>query len=123
MTELDDKIEQLIDALRENQPRVTSDRYFVGDTDTILAGTQLTVTFTLDKTYVVRLFRAYADARTGCAYQWWIDGKPFVLNEVEFYMGKPITGDNITLVIANTSGVDVIISYYIQGWGDMKAGG
>ena len=123
MIGIGDKLQILIDALLENQPRKTSDRYFVGDTDTILAGTQLTVTFSLSKDYVVRLVEAYADARTDCNYTWVIDGQSYTLNEVKFYLGKPITGESITLIIANTSAADVIIAYYIVGWGDFKAGG
>lgn len=119
----DEQLQKLFEALLENQPRVTSDRYNVGDTDTIAGGAQLTVTFTLDPSYVVRLVRAYADARAACTYVWWIDGRPFLLNEVEFYMGKPVTGDNITLVIANTGIPAVVISYYLYGWGDLKSGG
>ena len=114
MIGIGDKLQILIDALLENQPRKTSDRYFVGDTDTILAGTQLTVTFSLSKDYVVRLVEAYADARTDCNYTWVIDGKAYTLNEVKFYLGKPITGESITLIIANTSAADVIIAYYIK---------
>lgn len=118
-----ERLELMVESLLENMPRKTSDRYFVGDTDTILAGTQLTVTFSLSKDYVVRLVNAYADARTGCNYTWVIDGKTYGLNEVEFYLGKPITGESITLIIANTSGVDVDVAYFIQGWGDSRAGG
>jgi len=118
-----DKIARLVDAMLENQPRLTSDRYNVGDTDTITAGNQLTVTFTLSKDYVVRLVKAYADSRTGCTYTWVIDGKTYSLNEIEFYNGKPITGESIKLIIANTSGVDVTIGYFLRGWGDLKSGG
>ncbi len=118
-----EQIDKLVEALLENQPRRTSDRFFVGDTDTILLGTQLTVTFRLDPQYVVRLVRAYADARTGCNYTWMIDGKATNLNEVDYYLGKPITGESITLIIANTSAVDVDIGYFLSGWGDLKAGG
>lgn len=122
MTELEEKIGLLVDALLENMPRRTSDRYCVGDTDTILAGTQLTVTFTLGKQWVVRLVKAYADARTGCTYTWVIDGNAYSLNEVEFYLGKPINQD-IKLIIANASAVSVDIGYSIQGWGDLRSGG
>jgi hypothetical protein len=122
MSELDEKVATLIDALLENQPRVSSDRYFAGTTNTVVAGTQLTATFTLDKTYAVRLLRAYADARTGCTYRWWINGQVYALNEIEFYLGKPVNGD-IKLIIANTSAADAVIDYFIQGWGDLKIGG
>lgn len=119
----DEQIQMLVEALLENQPRKTSDRFNAGNTATVLAGTQLTVTFTLDKTYVIRVVRAYVDARPGCTYQWWIDGQVRVLNEVEFYMGKPVTGNSIVLVYANPTAGDVVIQYFISGWGDTKAGG
>ena len=120
MTELDEKIALLIDALLENAPRRTSDRYFVGDTDDITTGTSLTVTFTLSKLWVTRLVKAYADSRTGCTYTWNIDGKSYSLNELEFYKGKPLTGEKIVLVIANTSGSTQTMGYYVMGWGDLK---
>ena len=123
MTELEEKIQILIEAMLENQPRKTSDRYFTGDTDDITTGTSLTVTFTLSKQWVVRLLKAYADSRTGCTYTWIIDGKSYDLNELEFYKGKPITGETIVLIIANTSGITQTVGYFIQGWGDLKAGG
>jgi hypothetical protein len=123
MTVTDEMMQQLVEGFLENMPRKTSDRYFAGNTTTVLAGTQLTATFTLDKTYVVRLVKAYADARTGCTYQWWINGLVFVLNEIEFHMGKPVTGDSIILIYANPTAADVVIMYSIQGWGDSKSGG
>ena len=122
MSELEDKAQMLIDVLLENLPRVTSDRFFVGDTDTILSGNQLTVTFTLSTMYVVRLTEAYCDARTDCTYTWVIDGNAYNINEVKFFLGKPVHSD-ITLIIANTSLVDVDVGYYLMGWGDLKAGG
>ena len=118
MTELEDKLQELIDQMRENQPKVSSDRFFTGDTDDIATGTSLEVTFTLSSQWVIRLLKAYADSRTGCTYKWNIDGKIHELNEVEFYKGKPITAENIVLKISNTSGSTQTVGYYIQGWGD-----
>ena len=118
MTELEEKLNTLIEAMLENQPRKTSDRYFVGDTDDIATGTSLMVAFTLSKLWVTRLVKAYADSRTGCTYTWNIDGKSYNLNELEFYQGKPLTGEKIVLVIANTSGSTQAVGYFISGWGD-----
>ena len=123
MTELEEKLQTLVDAMLENQPRKTSDRFFSGDTDDILTGTSLTVTFTLSAQWVIRLLKAYADSRTGCTYSWLVDGKSYDINELEFYMGKPITAETITLIVANTSGSTQTVGYYIKGWGDLKAGG
>jgi len=120
MAELDEKIALLIDALLENAPRRTSDRYVVGDTDDIATGTSLTVTFTLSKLWVTRLVKAYADSRTGCTYTWIIDGKSYSLNILEFYKGKPLTGETIVLVVANTSGATQTVGYFVSGWGDLK---
>ena len=120
VSELEEKLQTLIDALLENMPSKNSDRFFTADTDDILTGTQLTVTFSLSKLWVIRLLEAYADSRTGCTYTWNIDGKPYGINTVEFYKGKPITGESIVLVIANTSGSTQTVGYYIKGWGDLK---
>lgn len=122
MTELIDKIGLLIDAMLENQPRLTSDRFNGANSDTLIANTQLTVTFTLSKDFVVRLVKAYCDVRSGCTYQWIIDGQVYNINSVEFYLGKPLHQD-VKLIVANTSAVTVSIGYYIMGWADQKAGG
>jgi len=122
MNEAEERIDMLIRAQMENQPRVTSDRYFAADTDTVAFGAQLTVTFTLSKLYVVRLVKAYADARVDCTYTWMIDGVASSFNEVEYYMGKPVHMD-IVLIIANTGLADVDVGYYIMGWGDLRGGG
>ena len=55
MTGLEEKIQGLVEAMLENQPRKESDRFMVGDTDDINTGTSLTVTFTLSKLWVTRL--------------------------------------------------------------------
>ena len=123
-TELVAKLQTLIDSMLENQPRLTSDRFYSGGTDTLAGGSnvQLTVTFTLSKAFVIRLLKVYADARTGVTYAWIIDGKTYSFNEVAFYMGKPVHND-IKLIMVNTSPVSVTIGYHIEGWGDLKAGG
>ena len=122
MSELEDKIEKLIDAFRENMPSKESDRFMVGDTDDINTGTSLTVTFTLSKSWVTRLIKAYSDSRSGCTYTWNIDGKSYNLNELEFYKGKPLVGEEIVLVIANTSGSTQALGYFVSGWGDRVGG-
>ena len=119
------KIEKLVDAMRENQPQLGSDRFNVGSSDNIVTGTQLTVTFTLNPQWITHLVKAYADSRTGCTYQWVIDGKAYGYNEVEFHMGKIVSGEavqTIVLIIANTSGSTVSVDYYIMGWGDRREG-
>ena len=122
MSELEDKIEKLIDAFRENMPSKESDRFMAGDTDVIANNTSLTVTFTLSKLWVTRLIKAYADSRSGCTYTWNIDGKSYNLNELEFYKGKPLVGEEIVLVIANTSGSTQTVGYFVSGWGDRVGG-
>jgi len=119
------KLERLIDAMRENQPQLGSNRFNVGSSDNIATGTQLTVTFTLNPQWITHLVKAYADSKTGCTYQWIIDGKLYDYNEVEFHMGKIVSGETaqtITLIIANTSGSTVTVDYYIIGWGDRREG-
>ena len=122
MTGLEEKIQDLVEAMLENQPRKESDRFMVGDTDDINTGTSLTVTFTLSKLWVTRLIKAYADSRSGCTYTWNIDGKSYNLNELEFYKGKPLVGEEIVLVVANTSGSTQTVGYFVSGWGDRVGG-
>ena len=123
MTELEEKLLLLVDAMLENQPRKTSDRFDAGGTHTLATGYSARFTFDLDlPKYVCRLVKAYADSRTGCTYSWNINGKTWELNEQEFYLGKPIYA-NPVLTVANTSGVSQTFGYKIIGWGDLKAGG
>ena len=122
---LEKKLEKLIDAKRENEPQLGSDRLNVGGSDDILTGTSLTVTWTLNPQWITHLVKAYADNRTGCTYKWIINGKLYEYNEVEFYKGKISSGEiaqTIVLVIANTSGSTATVDYMIIGWGDRREG-
>lgn len=111
------EIDRKLTVQLENQPSVKSDRFFVGDTDTVSAGTSLTVTFELEKLWVTRLVEGYADARDGLLYSWIIDGQTIPLNEIKFYQGKPVH-DDIKLIIENPTADDQEVGYYIYGWGD-----
>lgn len=111
------EIDRKLTVQLENQPSVKSDRFFVGDTDTVSAGTSLTVTFELEKLWVTRLVEGYADARDGLLYSWIIDGQTIPLNEIKFYQGKPVHSD-IKLLIENPTADDQEVGYYIYGWGD-----
>lgn len=112
------KLINLLNAMLENQPRHDSDRYFVGDSDLIPAGTALTVTFELSKQWVTRLVEAYADVRTNFNYTWTIEGRQVDVNIAKFYKGKPLTGQSIILRIENPTAADEWVGYYIYGWGD-----
>jgi len=122
---LEKKLEKLIDAKRENEPQLGSDRLNVGGSDDILTGTSLTVTWTLNPQWITHLVKAYADNRTGCTYKWIINGKLYEYNEVEFYKGKISSGEiaqTIVLIIANASGSTATVDYMIIGWGDRREG-
>lgn len=116
---MEEELKKLIAVQLENQPSIESDRFFVGDSDTVSAGTILTITFVLDPLYVVRLVEGYCDVRDGLSYQWIINGLSVPLNEVKYYLGKVVHAD-IKLVITNPTGADEDVAYYILGWGDQK---
>jgi hypothetical protein len=117
------KIDKLIHVLLENQPSVESDRFCTGDTDTITAGTQLTITFVVGERWIVRLTKFYADAVVGLDYQWIINGQVYPMSEGEFYLGKPIArGSDIKLIIENPTASDEGVAYRITGWGDLVNG-
>lgn len=103
----------------ENQPAINSDRFFVGDSDTVTAGTSLTVTFTLNPLFVTRLVEGYCDEVPGLSYLWVINGVVTPLNLVKYHLGK-VVHDDIKLVISNPTGSDEEVGYYVQGWGDLK---
>jgi len=118
-------IKKLIADIRNNEPQLGSDKFFSGDSDDITTGTSLTVTWTLNPQWITHLVKTYADDRAGCTYSWFIDGKAYSLNEVEFYKGRIISGEQVTtvtLIIANASGSTQTIGYFLQGWGNRREG-
>jgi hypothetical protein len=120
---LEQKLDKLIAVTLENQPSLKSDRFCAGDTDTISAGTELTITFVIDERWIVRLTKFYADAVVGLDYRWIINGQVYPMSEGEFYLGKPIArGSDIKLIIANPTASDEDIAYRIIGWGDLVSG-
>ena len=121
MTELEELVRDVLEAILENQPRKNSERYNVGKSDNkVTAGTAMTITFTLADLYVTRLAEAYAALRSDCAYLWNINGKTNELCEIEFIGGLPITAKTIVLKITNSGSTDQSVPYYIKGWGDLK---
>jgi hypothetical protein len=105
----------------ENMPSLKSDRFCAGDTDTITAGTRLTITFPITKLWVIRLVKFYADAVIGLDYQWIINGQVYPMSEGEFYQAKVIHND-IKLTIENPTASDEDVAYRIVGWGDLVSG-
>ena len=116
--ELEALQKELILAQLENAPRRDSDRFIIGDTDTVSAGTSLTVTFTVNTDlFMVHLHKFYCDAIGGWNYMWISHGQPFDLNEGEYPWGKTVHA-NIILIINNPTASDGEVSYFIEGWGD-----
>jgi hypothetical protein len=123
VNELDKKLEKFIAVSLENMPSLESDRFCSGNTDTITAGTRLTITFVAGEQWVIRLTKFYADAVVGLDYQWIINGQVYPMSEGEFYLGKPIArGSDIKLIIENPTASDEDIAYRIVGWGDLVSG-
>ena len=121
MIELEELLRDVVEGILENQPRKSSERYNVGKSgNTVIAGTAMTVTFTLADLWVTRLVEAYAALRTNCAYLWNINGKSNELSEIEFIGGLPVTAKTIVLKITNSGASDQSVPYYIKGWGDLK---
>ena len=124
MTELEEKLLTLVDALLENQPRQTSEKWDVGAPYTLVASTQYTFTFVMDTDkYVMRLIEAAVDARTGLTFKWIVNGKIVTENpawEPPYGIG---VNDDIKLIVANTTLANLDVFYRIRGWGDLKSGG
>ena len=123
--ETEAKLNKVLDDMRNNHPQFGSDRFFTGASYDITTGTELTVTFTLNPEWITHLVKAYADARTDCTYKWIIDGKSYALNEVEFYKGRIVSQQTVSLIVlkvANASGSTQTVDYYVQGWGDRREG-
>ena len=115
----EEKLNKLIEAQLENYPRAASERFSTGRSYTVTAGMRLTVTFFIEKTWLVRILRAYADSRTNCNHRWVLSGRSELINDIEFRYGKTVH-DNIELLVANTGAADQDLSCRLDGWGDYK---
>ncbi|MBA7518284.1 hypothetical protein ES705_10353 [subsurface metagenome] len=118
------KIADSLERIAENYPERESIRFFAADTDTVTAGTSLTVTFLINwRRFRVKVSELYADARADCDYEWWFAGSYYAFNEATFDFGKKAIEDayhEIKLVITNTGEVDQEIGYYVKGWAVAK---
>lgn len=112
------KLIELLNAQLENQPRKDSERFFVGDSDMVGAGTALTVTFNVSRQWATRLVKAYCDVIDGFNYFWIIDGRQIDLNQAEYYQGRHITAETIVLRVENPTAADEFVAYCLYGWGD-----
>ena len=127
MTEELELLKRIADSLErvaENYPERESIRFFTPDTDTVTAGTSLTVTFLLNwRSFRVKVTELYADARADCTYEWFFAGSYYNFNEASFDFGKKAVEDayhEIKLVISNTGAVDQEVGYYVKGWAVAK---
>ena len=129
MTELSpvdalNKIASLLEQIAENYPEIESRRVFACDTDTVVAGTSLTVTFLLNwRHYRIKVTALYADARTDCTYLWKFAGNTYEFNDVTFDFGMKASEDSyheITLIISNTGAAAQEVGYYVRGFATYK---
>ena len=118
------KIVSLLERIAENYPEIESTRVFACDTDTVAAGTSLTVIFSLNwRHYRIKITELYADARTDCTYQWKFAGNTYDFNDISFDFGEKASEDSyheITLIISNTGTVSQEVGYFVKGWAVFK---
>ncbi|MBU2613911.1 hypothetical protein KJ925_05670 [Patescibacteria group bacterium] len=118
-----DRIIALLERIADTYPAREDIQFFTPDTDTVPAGTALTVTFTLRRDFEIVITELYCDTRANCSYYWIFGGVKYELNEVAFSHGKRLRegGDwNIILRISNTGTTDVEVGYYLKGWARRK---
>lgn len=117
-------IKALLERIAENFPERTSTRFFTAGTDTVTAGTSLTVTFSISwRNWKLKLTELYCDSRTDCTYTWYFAGQEFDLNEVTFDWGMKAVEDTyheIVLVVANAGASDQEVGYYVKGFATYK---
>lgn len=118
------KMASALERIAENYPEIESTRVFTSDTDTVTAGTSLTVIFVLNwRHFRIKVSGLYADARTDCTYQWKFAGNTYDFNDIALDFGMKASEDSyheITLIISNTGAVDQEIGYYVKGWAVYK---
>jgi len=118
------KIASFLERIAENYPELNSTRIFTADTDIVVAGTSLTIIFSLNwRHFKIKLSSLYADVRTDCDYQWKFAGNTYNFNDISFDFGMKASEDSyheITLIITNTGTTDQEIGYYITGWAVYK---
>lgn len=122
--ELLEKIATSLERIAENYPEVTSTRFFTSGTDTVPAGSTLTVTFSINwRNWRLKMTELYCDARTDCTYDWYFAGQEFDFNEITFDYGMKAVEDTyheITLVVTNAGATDREVGYYVKGFATWK---
>ncbi len=97
--------------------------YYPPGTDTVNAGTALTVTFTWRKDFAIRVKQMYCDNRASCTFSWRFAGATYAINEIEYPFAKRAMEDDyetVVLTISNAGLSNVDIGYFITGFARKK---
>ena len=121
---LDERAVTALERIAENFPPLECLIFFYGDTDTVAAGSSLTVIFRLNwRHWALKIKQLYADPRTDCDYEWWFAGEYYTYNDVDLPFPRKAIEDSyheIKLKITNTGASAQEVSYNLNGWAIRK---
>jgi len=110
-------LEAILDYLDTNFPRSDDEPAYSSLTQTVPAGSIVTVTWRVRGDWLVKVRHLYADAALDCTYRWTLTGLTVEGNEIQFPRAVEVTKTGlITLVITNNGTIDQDIDILIEGW-------
>lgn len=110
-------LKRLVDIHELNQPCPEDADAFSGGSEDVVAGTAVTITFTVLDGWTLFLKEVYMDARDDCNYVITACQHPaFDLNNVTFERPATGTGTCVQITISNAGVADKTVGYFIRGW-------
>jgi len=110
-------LEGILDYLDTNFPRSDDEPAYSSLTQTIPAGSAVTVSWRVRGDWLVKVRHLYADAAPNCTYRWTLTGLTVEGNEIQFPRAVEVTKTGlISLTVTNIGAVDQDIDILIEGW-------
>lgn len=119
---VEELLTSLLNHLRSVFPEAQDYQLLNADTETVPAGSSLTLTFALEDPYTVIIKQFYVDNLPTSEYEWNIHGKTYHGNELS-NLSKGLwfeQGERFTLKITNSGASPQDYDYLIEGWGRAK---
>jgi len=114
---VEELLERILDYLEANFPRSDDEPAFVAMTQTVPAGSEVSMSWIVSANWLAKIKHLYADAAPDCSYEWTMAGLSIGGNEINFTKAVEVkAGGVITVKITNSGVVDQNIDIVIEGW-------